>query len=113
MKGMKVIVIGVFAFALAAMLIRNYFGLEKLHVFLGLIGLATVLYLVNALLRHYFISRPTPDFVSSEEVLPGAEKRELRAGLGIVPYWVSVIGLLAISALATAVLFWVRALPKR
>jgi len=112
MKGMKVIVIGVFTCALAAMLIRNYFSLEKIHVFLGLVGLATVLYLVNAVLKHYFIRRRTLDFVSSKEVVPGTQKGELTAGLGIVPYWVSVIGLLAIAALATAVLFWVRASPK-
>ena len=100
-------------FAVAAMRIKKYFGLEKCHVSLGLIGLAISLYLLNAFLTQYFIRRRTPDFASSEEVLPGTQKWELTAGLGIVPEWVSMIGLLAISALVTAIVPWVIALLKR
>jgi len=113
MKAMKIIIIGIFVFAVAAVRITKYFGVEKWHLSLGLIGLAIFLYLLNALLTQYFIRRRMPDFASSEEVLPGTQKWELTAGLGIVPKWVSVIGLLAISALVTAVLPWVIALLKR
>jgi L-lactate permease len=113
MKGMKVIIIGIFVFAVAAMRVTKYFGLEKWHISMGLVGLAILLYLLNTVLIQYFIRRRTLDFASSEEVLPGTQKWELTAGLGIVPKWVSVIGLLAISALVTAVLPWAIALLKR
>jgi hypothetical protein len=113
MKEMKVIIIGIFVFAAAATRITKYFGLEKWHVSLGLIGLAMFLYLLNAILIQCFIRRRTPDFASSEEVLPGTQKWELTAGLGIVPRWVSMIGLLAISASVTAIVPWVIALLKR
>ena len=110
---MKAIIIGIFVFAVAAMRITRYFELEKWQVSLGLIGLAMLLYFLNVMLTQYFIKKRTPDFASSEEVLPGVQKWELTAGLGIVPKWVSVIGLLAISALVTAVIPWVIALLKR
>lgn len=109
---MKVIFIGIFVFAVAAMRITKYFGLEKWQVSLGVIGLAIFLYLLNIVLIQYFIKKRTPDFASSEEVLLGVQKWELTAGTGIVPKWVSVIGLLAISALFTAVLPWVIVLLK-
>lgn len=110
---MKTIIIGIFVFAVAAMRITRYFELKKWQVSLGLIGLAMLLYFLNVMLIQYFIKKRTPDFVSSEEVLPDVQKWELTANLGIVPKWVSVIGLLAISALVTAVLPWVIALLKR
>jgi hypothetical protein len=113
MKGLKVIIIGIFLFAVSAMRITRYFGLEKWQVSLNLIGLAVFLYFLNTLLIRYFITKRTPDFASQEEVLPDVQKWELTAGLGIVPKWVSVIGLLAISALVTAAAPWVIALLKR
>lgn len=113
MKGMKVVIIGIFVFAVVAMRITKYFGLEKWHVSIGLIGLAILLYSLNTVLIQYFIRRRTSDFASSEEVLLGTQKWELTTGLGIVPKRVSLIGLLAISALVTAVLPWVIALLKR
>ena len=109
---MKIILIGIFIFAIAAMRITRYFKFEKWQVSLGLIGLAILLYFLNVMLIQYFIKKRTSDFSSSEEVLPGVQKWELTAGLGVVPKWVSIIGLLAISALITAVLPWVTALLK-
>ena len=109
---MTVIVLGVFVFSVAAMRIARYFGLEKWVVSLALIGLAAVLYIANVTLIQYYINQRAPDFTSSEEVLPGIQKWELTAGVGIVPRWVSVIGLLSISALVTAILPWVIALLK-
>ncbi len=110
---MKTIIIGIFVFAVAAMQITKYFELEKWQVSLGLVGLTVLLYLLNVLSIQYFIKKRMPDFPSSEEVLPDVQKWELTAGFGIVPKWVSVIGLLAISSLVTAVLPWVIALLKQ
>ena len=110
---MKTIIIGIFVFAVAAMRITRYFELEKWQVSLVLIGLAILLYFLNIVLIKYFIKKRTPDFASSEDVLPDVQKWELTAGLGIVPKWVSMIGLLSISALVTAVLPWVVAVLKR
>ena len=109
---MKIIIIGIFVFAVAAMRITRYFEFEKWQVAVGLVGVAILLYLVNVILIRYFIKKKTPEFASSEEVLPDMQKWELTAGLGIVPKWVSVIGLLSISALITACLPWIIALFK-
>jgi hypothetical protein len=110
---MKVIIFGIFIFAIAAMRITKYFELEKWQVSLSLIGLAIFLYFLNIVLIRHFIAKRTPNFSSAEEVLPDVQKWELTAGLGIVPRWVSVIGLLAISTLIAAVLPWVIAFLKR
>lgn len=109
---MKIIIIGIFVFAVAAMRIARYFEFEKWQVSFGLIGMAILLYLVNVILIRYFIKKKTPGFASSEKVLPDMQKWELTAGLGIVPKWVSVIGLLSISALLTACLPWIIVLFK-
>lgn len=111
-KVIRTIAIGIFIFAVVAMRITRHFGLEKWRVSLGLIGFAVLLYLLNIGLIQYFIKRRTPDFASSKEVIRGIQKWEMTAGLGIVPKWVSVIGLLSISALITAVLPWVIGLLK-
>lgn len=103
-KVIRTIVIGIFIFAVVAMRTTRHFGLEKWQVSLGLIGFAALFYLLNIGLIQYFIKRRTPDFASSEEVIPGVQKWEMTAGLGIVPKWVSVIGLLSFSALITAAL---------
>ena len=94
------------------MRITRYFGLEKWHVSLGLIVTAIIFYLLNVMLIQYFIKRKTPDFASTEERFQGVQKWELTVGIGIVPKWVSVIGLLSISALITAVVPWIIALLK-
>jgi|CZCA01.1.fsa_nt_gi hypothetical protein len=112
MEGIAVVVIGIFLFAVVGMRITRYLGVEKWHVSLGLIALAILLHFVNVLLIWYFIKKKTPDFASTEEVFPGIHKWELTAGTGIVPKWVSVIGLLAISAFATALLPWIMLLLK-
>ena len=95
------IAIGIFIFAVVAIRITKYFGLEKWQVSVGLMGLALVLYLINIGLIQYFINRRTPDLASSEELIPGVQKWEMTSGLGIVPKWVSIIGLFSISSLMT------------
>lgn len=109
---MKVILIGIFVFAVGATRITRYFGLEKWQVSLGLVGTAIFFYLLNIMLIQYFIKKKTPDFASTEEAFPDVQKWELTAGLGIVPKWVSVIGLLSISALIVVVVPWIIALLK-
>lgn len=78
---MGVIVIGVFVFAVAAMRITRYFGLQKWQVSIGLGVIAVLLYLLNVILIQHFIEKSVPDFASSEEVVPGVQKWELTAGL--------------------------------
>jgi hypothetical protein len=110
---MKVIIFGIFFFAIAAMRITKYFELEKWQVSLSLIGLAVFLYFLNMVLIRHFIATRAPTSSSTEEVLPDVLKWELTSRLGIVPRWVSVIGLLAISSLITAVLPWAIVFLKR
>lgn len=94
------------------MRITRYFGLEKWQVSLGFVFFAIVLYCTNVFLIRHFIKKQTPDFNSTEEVIPGIQNWEITAGLGIVPKWVSFIGLLSISSLITAVLPWIILLIK-
>lgn len=63
------------------------------------ISVGVVLYLVNNFLIVSFIRRRAPDFATNDEVMPGVQKWELAAGTGIVPGWVSFIGLLSIAFL--------------
>lgn len=109
---MAVIFIGALIFAVISVQLTRNFGLEKWQVSTALIGLGALFYLLNVLLIKHYIRKRTPDFASTEEVLPGVQKWELTAGVGIVPKWVSVIGLLAISAFITAGLPWIIALTK-
>jgi hypothetical protein len=55
------------------------------------------LYLLNNFLIVYYIRKRSPEFASKES-LPetGFQKWELSGGLGIVPRWVSLLGLLGI-----------------
>jgi len=63
-----------------------------------------IIYFKYILIR-YYIKLRTPEFANDEDW-------DKTAGLGIVPRWVSVIGLLSISALITAILPWIIALFK-
>ncbi len=65
------------------------------HVLVICVGI--VLYLVNNFLIVGSIRRRAPEFASSEEALPGLQKWELTAGTGIVPKWVSFIGVVSIA----------------
>lgn len=106
------ILMGVFLLAVFAARVARYFKLQKWQVCVGLAILAIILYLVNITLIQFFIKRRAPEFASNEEVIPGSQSWELTAGLGIVPKWVSWIGLLSISAIITAILPWLVMLIK-
>ncbi len=79
------------------MRVTRGFQLEKWQVSLGLIALSLILYVISCFLIRYFIGKRAPEFASDEHW-------ESTAGLGIVPKWVSVLGLLSISAFITAVM---------
>lgn len=61
--------------------------------------LAVVLHLINVILIRRYISRRAPAFASTDEVSPGVQAWELTAGTGVVPEWVSLIGLAAMGSL--------------
>lgn len=61
--------------------------------------LALIFYVANSLLINRYIMKRTPEFASTEELPGGLQKWELTAGLGIVPKWVSWLGLAAIASL--------------
>ncbi len=65
------------------------------HLLVVSIGLG--LYFVSNYLTVNFVRKRAPGFASKEEVVPGVQAWELTAGTGIVPRWVSFIGLLAIA----------------
>jgi hypothetical protein len=100
LKSLNIIISGIFLFAVLANRITKYFGLAKWHVSLSLLVLAVLLYLANALLIRFYITKRTPELASDDYW-------ELTAGLGIVPKWVSVIGLLAISAIIVSLGPWI------
>src|SRR3989339_879141 len=104
---MTTIILGAFIFAVISFRIMRHFGIHRWQVSIGLLILAVFLYVLNISLIRYFIRKRASDFASSEEGVPGIQKWEVTAGLGIVPKWVSFIGLLFVSALITAVLPWI------
>lgn len=97
--GILIILLGLFAFSVGAMRAVRAFGLARWQVALALVAVAAALYLANAVLIHHFIRRRAPEFANARDW-------DLTAGLGIVPRWVSALGLLAISALGAALLPW-------
>ena len=68
------------------------------YIVLTLLGLS--LYFINVILIKHFINKDDPNFASSEEIIIGQKKFqrwELTAGTGVVPKWVSWVGLSAIA----------------
>lgn len=104
-KGIEIIFAGIFAFAVIAMRITRVLNLEKWQVSIGLFVLAIILYILNVFFIRFFIRKKTPELLTDEYW-------ELTAGRGIVPKWVSKIGLLAISAFITALVPWIIVLLK-
>ncbi|HEX5758225.1 MAG TPA: hypothetical protein VF121_03445 [Thermoanaerobaculia bacterium] len=74
---------------------------------------AFALYVANSVLMKHYIARRAPDFASHEEFRPGIQKWELTAGTGIVPKWVSLIGLASIAALLALLFPLFAALMRR
>lgn len=70
---------------------------------ISVLGIGIFLYFLNIFLIHYFIKKRAPWFATPDRF-------ELTAGLGIVPKWVSGLGLLGMgfvpSGVAVALLLW-------
>lgn len=67
-----------------------------------------VLYAVNCRLINGYIEKRAPAFASREQLVPGTQLWEVTAGLGIVPRWVSLIGILSVGFLLAIVVEAVR-----
>jgi hypothetical protein len=76
--------------------IQRAAGLPYWSYYLIVAAIGAFLYVASGLLTGLYLRRRAPEFNSSEEVVPGVEKWELTAGLGVVPRWVSLVGILAI-----------------
>lgn len=101
------ILIGVLLFGALAMNLVREFSLERWVVTIILIVFSAVLYIANVLLIKYYIQKNAPEFSGHDEILPGLQEWEITAGTGMVPKWVSWLGLLAISAILAALLPWI------
>ena len=74
-------------------------GFPSWPYFACLLEIAGSTYVGNCVLIRYYIKKRAPEFASEEEVMPGIQKWELTAGVGIVPKWVSWTGLIAVASL--------------
>lgn len=96
--------------AAVAMNVMRVTGAKRWVVSVGLLALGLVLYLLSGFLIGRFIERRAPDLALTEEAVTGVQMWELTAGTGIVPRWVSWLGILAFGAALAAVVPWVVAL---
>lgn len=96
---------GALLLSIGAMRVTRALGLERWQVSLGLLLLGVCLYTANVVLIRRYIRERAPEFANNDSW-------EHTAGLGIVPRWVSVLGLLAYSALVAALLPWLAVLMR-
>lgn len=99
------IVVGTIVFASVAINLMRAFGIQKWLMSLCLLVVAIALYLLSITLIQYFIKKKAPGSANDQ-------MWELTAGLGVVPKWVSSLGLYSVSAAIAAVLPWVVAILK-
>ncbi len=104
-RAIKIVIVGMVVFAIIANRIIKVYSLEKYKACIGLIILGGLLYALNILLIIFFIRKRAQEFAANDIW-------ELTAGTGIVPKWVSIIGLLSFSAFIVAVLPWIISLFK-
>jgi len=90
-----------------------YVGAPSWSYFVVLPVLGVLFYVLNCLLIRYYIQQRAPEFASDQPVADGVQKWELTAGLGIVPKWVSFIGLLAIACFLALLMPVIAPLFKR
>ncbi len=86
------------ALAFTTRFLVHVLGLAPWSYYALLIVLAFVLYVLNSVLIKRYIALRTPEFASTEEAWSGVQKWELTAGTGVVPRWVSLIGLSSFAA---------------
>lgn len=87
--------IGVAVFLMGAALLNKYSGNHPWVPGVVLCFAGVVLYLGNAFLIRSYITKRAPEFADDENW-------EITAGTGIVPRWVSFLGLLCIPAFIAA-----------
>jgi len=99
--------IGIYTIALilGGRLLVQRFDFAPLLVFALLLACGIALYIANALLINFFISKNSPEFANREIAFGDTESWELTAGTGIVPRWVSYLGLWAIASLVASFVF--------
>jgi hypothetical protein len=78
---------------------QRWLGLAHWWVYVIPIPCALACYVTSGLLIGYYIEKNAPELANFDETLPGVQSWELTAGTGVVPRWVSLIGLLAIGFL--------------
>ncbi|MCF8056656.1 MAG: hypothetical protein K9K37_08460 [Desulfocapsa sp.] len=106
------IIVGIFVFGAIAQNLMKEFDLSRLAISFCFSGLGFALYFTNVILINKYIKKNAPDFLDYNESSSGNQKWESTAGLGVVPKWVSLLGLMAISAIITAILPWIFAIFK-
>ena len=90
---------GIAILSVAAMRIARAYEISRAVVAMSLLCVGLLLYVVSAFLTHRYIRQRSPEFASDE-------MWELTAGIGIVPRWVSLIGIVGFSAIGAAVIPW-------
>lgn len=95
------IIVGIIIFGAIAQNLMREFALSRLAVSLVLVGSGVVLYFANVILIQKYIQHNAPSAMGDWEKTAGA---------GIVPKWVSLIGLMSISAFIAATLPWIIAI---
>jgi hypothetical protein len=88
--------------AIIAMIVKFFLvqiGAPSWSYYVTLPILAAILYVINASLIKSYIEKHAPDFASTKKISDDMQKWELTAGTGVVPKWVSWIGLSAIASL--------------
>lgn len=81
--------------ASASMLVVRSFHWAMGMFYILNLGSSVLLYLVNCQLIAKYIKKNSPAEMDTSEASLGVQMWELTAGWGIVPRWVSLIGLLA------------------
>ncbi|MBL7047542.1 MAG: hypothetical protein ISR95_07970 [Candidatus Marinimicrobia bacterium] len=95
-----------FILAAISMKVMRAFDLQRLEVSLVLIIMGIFLYVISMVLTKKYITKKAPEFANDESW-------ELTAGLGVVPKWVSNLGLIGIASFFTAIIPWIISLFQK
>jgi hypothetical protein len=98
--------------AAVTVLTQRILGLAGGWAYVIPIPYGMICYVGSALLIKRYIEKNAPESANSDEVLPGIQSWELTAGTGVVPKWVSLVGLLAFGFLLAIPFQFVAALLR-
>jgi hypothetical protein len=99
------LILSILIASVAALNIMRATGIDRWVISVGLLGVGVALYVVNMALIHKYISDRAPEFAKDDDW-------QLTAGLGVVPHWVSWIGIIAVALIVTAVVGWIVSLVR-